>query len=147
MLIDELIERAFSDGYEYALEEQREFAYLNGMVGSGISSRSAAGRAVKGSLTPSPKSADMWAKVRSKNPADWSKTRESALKAASQAKAGKVKVDPMAAERAKVSLSSPKFSSRPVPGYSQKAQRVAQRASGNPFSRASQILSGPGGLR
>ena len=24
MLIDELIERAFSDGYEYALEEQRE---------------------------------------------------------------------------------------------------------------------------
>ena len=27
MLIDELIERAFSDGYEYALEEQREFAF------------------------------------------------------------------------------------------------------------------------
>jgi hypothetical protein len=26
MLIEELIERAFSDGYEYALEEQREFA-------------------------------------------------------------------------------------------------------------------------
>ena len=26
MLIDELIEKAFSDGYEYALMEQREFA-------------------------------------------------------------------------------------------------------------------------
>lgn len=25
MLIDELIEKAFSDGYEYALMEQREF--------------------------------------------------------------------------------------------------------------------------
>ena len=28
MLLEELIEKAFSDGYEYALEEQREFASI-----------------------------------------------------------------------------------------------------------------------
>ena len=28
MLLEELIEKAFSDGYEYALEEQREFANI-----------------------------------------------------------------------------------------------------------------------
>jgi hypothetical protein len=142
MLIDELIEKAFSDGYEYALEEQREFAYLNGMVGSGISSRSAA-RAAKRSLAPSPKTADMWAKLRSKNPEGWSKTKESAFKSASQAKA---KLDPMAAERAKVSSNSPKVSGRPNPMH-EIGHRQAQRAAGNPLGRASQFLSGPGGMR
>jgi hypothetical protein len=138
MLIDELIEKAFSDGYEYALEEQREFAYLNGMVGSGISS---SGLLAKKSLAPrSPKTADMWAKLRSKNPEGWSKTKESAFKSASQAKA---KLDPMAAEKAKVSASAPKIS-KPTIDWS---KHEARRGGGNPFSRASQILSGPGGLR
>lgn len=38
MLIDELIEKAFSDGYEYALIEQREFAF-NPQQANGISKK------------------------------------------------------------------------------------------------------------
>jgi hypothetical protein len=143
MLLEELIEKAFSDGYEYALEEQREFAYSNGMIGTGIGSGLA-----KKSLAPSSKSADMWAKVRSKNPADWSKTRASALEAA-KAKVGK-KIDPMAAERAKVSFPGRKVSRPAELDWRLHEARRAQRA-GNPFSRnpqlASQLLAGPGGMR
>ena len=135
MLIDELIEKAFSDGYEYALMEQREYAYPGGMVGTGVSS---SGLLAKKSLAPrSPKAAEMWAKVR-KSPIISKKVEESASRVA---KAGKVPVDPMAAERAKVSVSSPRIS-RPAP-----YPRQAQRAASNPLSRASQFLSGPGGMR
>ena len=136
MLIDELIERAFSDGYEYALMEQREYAYPGGMVGTGVSSSVLL---AKKSLAPrSPKAAEMWAKL--KKPEGLSaKTRESAFRAASQAKADFKKMDPMPA---KASFLHSKVS-RPAPDY---RQLQAKRA-GNPFSRASQFLSGPGGLR
>jgi hypothetical protein len=35
MLIEELIEKAFSDGYEYALEEQREFTSIRALKKQG----------------------------------------------------------------------------------------------------------------
>lgn len=134
MLIDELIEKAFSDGYEYALMEQREYAYPGGMIGTGVGSSGL----IKKSLATRPKAvASGWSKM--KGSASAVKGGNSVSREAMLSKAKK-SFDPIAREKAKVLVSNPKVSRlAPYP-------RQAQGAS-NPYSRASQFLSGPGGLR
>ena len=104
MLLEDLIEKAFSDGYEYALMEQREFADHR--------------RAMEAALNNS---------IVKHNRALLATKRSLAKKIGSSGG----------------SASALQAASRPAPDF---RQLQAKRA-GNPFSRASQILSGPGGMR